>query len=583
MFVGGVWARRRRCCPSCTRCRRTCLARFRRGWQLAARARATPTPACPHARSRAQGSPPTIPPVVFLSVPSDPQPCPWPHAPRHLPGSSAPPAPPLALAASWRRLPTAGASCPRGRWRPPARSPSARRVALPVCRSLCCTGRGILGGVDWGAAGASCCCWRGASAGRGRRGRIPRHPIRPLNHRRHQRRCCASLSWWPAPRRLARPSAAATARRWARFARGARRRWWAARRRRPGPSCRRGHFVFLWSAGGLDWTAAASPPPALERALHPFPTPFLTLHLSLTLRLQTHFAPDGRKFLLQRLGFADCLPAEPEPEPAPADDDAAAAAAAQAEADAAAAAAAAEQMGGLGLEQQQAAAAAAGALLAGDGADFFDNTSPQGGWPLCLACLLLRACWRAAALTASVAGELSAGCCRCGVAAAATPGVRAARWAAGHPPIHPPPLVLPSRSGRHRLLRQPALSQPAAPGPAGLAQGRRCRRRRRQRRGRRRRAGAAGDRGRASRRGRGGAAAPAVCGQLCRGGGRGAGGALHCATLLPWSWLRALAPAARLPAARAAGSPQTAPCARAPPTLPTTHRSIRPSGTRTPW
>lgn len=95
--------------------------------------------------------------------------------------------------------------------------------------------------------------------------------------------------------------------------------------------------------------------------------------------LATHFAADGRRYLLERLGFTDVLPPEPEPEAA----DAAAAADGGAEgADAAAAeaAAAAEQMQQMSLEQQAAAAAAAGQLLADDGADFFDKASPQGAF-----------------------------------------------------------------------------------------------------------------------------------------------------------------------------------------------------------
>lgn len=93
--------------------------------------------------------------------------------------------------------------------------------------------------------------------------------------------------------------------------------------------------------------------------------------------LATHFAADGRRYLLERLGFTDVLPPEPEPEAA----DAAAAADGGAEgtdAAAAEAAAAAEQMQQMTLEQQAAAAAAAGQLLADDGADFFDKASPQG-------------------------------------------------------------------------------------------------------------------------------------------------------------------------------------------------------------
>lgn len=85
--------------------------------------------------------------------------------------------------------------------------------------------------------------------------------------------------------------------------------------------------------------------------------------------LQTHFQPDGRRYLLERLGFSELLPVEPELEPEPA----------AAEDEAAAAAAAADQVQQLSLEQQAAAAAAAEQLLAGDGADFFEKASPTDG------------------------------------------------------------------------------------------------------------------------------------------------------------------------------------------------------------
>ncbi|KAL4425258.1 hypothetical protein ABPG75_009274 [Micractinium tetrahymenae] len=101
--------------------------------------------------------------------------------------------------------------------------------------------------------------------------------------------------------------------------------------------------------------------------------------------LQTHFATDGRKFLLERLGFAEFLPAAPEA------DAAAAAAAAEAEAeaslaagvaegDAAAAAAAGEGIAQLALDQQgQQQQALAQQLLADDGADFFEQSPVTDG------------------------------------------------------------------------------------------------------------------------------------------------------------------------------------------------------------
>ncbi|PRW34057.1 transport SEC31-like protein B isoform A [Chlorella sorokiniana] len=94
--------------------------------------------------------------------------------------------------------------------------------------------------------------------------------------------------------------------------------------------------------------------------------------------LATHFAADGRRYLLERLGFSDVLPAEPEPEATEAEP-AAEGGAEAVDAAAAAVDAAAEQAQQLTLEQQAAAAAAAGQLLADDGADFFDKTSPQDG------------------------------------------------------------------------------------------------------------------------------------------------------------------------------------------------------------
>lgn len=131
--------------------------------------------------------------------------------------------------------------------------------------------------------------------------------------------------------------------------------------------------------------------------------------------LQTHFAPDGRKFLLQRLGFADYLPAEAQPDEQPAAEGEAAAAA---EGDAAAAAG--DQLAQLGLEQQ----AAAERLLADDGADFFAN-SPQGafgmGWVRACSADVLLCCrmrWRGAVLLhtqrAALLGSLSRfGCASC--------------------------------------------------------------------------------------------------------------------------------------------------------------------------
>ncbi|PSC76171.1 transport SEC31-like protein B isoform B [Micractinium conductrix] len=96
--------------------------------------------------------------------------------------------------------------------------------------------------------------------------------------------------------------------------------------------------------------------------------------------LQTHFAADGRKFLLDRLGFEQFVPAllQPESEAAAAADEAAAAAAAAAllGGDAAAAGdAAAGGMQQLSLEQQ----AAAEQLLAGDGTEFFEHSPTVDG------------------------------------------------------------------------------------------------------------------------------------------------------------------------------------------------------------
>lgn len=87
--------------------------------------------------------------------------------------------------------------------------------------------------------------------------------------------------------------------------------------------------------------------------------------------LQTHFEADGRRYLLQQLGFADALPPEPVAEPS------GGAAEGTDGGLAGAASSAAEGMAGLSLEQQAQVAAAAGALLPGDGADFFENP-PEG-------------------------------------------------------------------------------------------------------------------------------------------------------------------------------------------------------------
>jgi hypothetical protein len=91
--------------------------------------------------------------------------------------------------------------------------------------------------------------------------------------------------------------------------------------------------------------------------------------------LQTHFAADGRKHLLERLGFGELLPADAAAEAPAADGDAQA----QALDAAAGAAGLADGVQQLGLGQNQAAAEA---LLAGgdDGADFFSQ-SPVNGEP----------------------------------------------------------------------------------------------------------------------------------------------------------------------------------------------------------
>ncbi|EFN56942.1 hypothetical protein CHLNCDRAFT_143487 [Chlorella variabilis] len=98
--------------------------------------------------------------------------------------------------------------------------------------------------------------------------------------------------------------------------------------------------------------------------------------------LQTHFAADGRKYLLERLGFGEYLPVDAEAAAAAA---AAEASAAGGEGDAAAAAdafsaaaAAAEGVQQMGLEAP-AGAAAAEQLLAGDGADFFEQSPVTDG------------------------------------------------------------------------------------------------------------------------------------------------------------------------------------------------------------
>lgn len=93
--------------------------------------------------------------------------------------------------------------------------------------------------------------------------------------------------------------------------------------------------------------------------------------------LQTHFAADGRKHLLERLGFGELLPAAEAPaEAPPADADVGGDGLAL---DAAAGVGGvADGMQGLGLGQNQAAAEA---LLSGqdDGADFFSQSPVTGG------------------------------------------------------------------------------------------------------------------------------------------------------------------------------------------------------------
>ena len=130
-----------------------------------------------------------------------------------------------------------------------------------------------------------------------------------------------------------------------------------------------------------SFTSSAQPPRpgslSRQRA-----TQTMAFRQQFALALQTHFAADGRKFLLERLGFGEYLPAvEPEQSAVEGEEAAAAAAAAAVEGEAAAAMAAGmEQMR---LEQQASvASAAAGQLLHGDGSDFFEQ-SPSGavgGW-----------------------------------------------------------------------------------------------------------------------------------------------------------------------------------------------------------
>lgn len=96
--------------------------------------------------------------------------------------------------------------------------------------------------------------------------------------------------------------------------------------------------------------------------------------------LQTHFAADGRRFLLERLGFGEVLPAAPEAEAAAegAAEAEASLAAGMAAGDAAALGAAGEGMAQLALEQQQQQQALAEQLLNDDGADFFEQSPVTG-------------------------------------------------------------------------------------------------------------------------------------------------------------------------------------------------------------
>lgn len=176
--------------------------------------------------------------------------------------------------------------------------------------------------------------------------------------------------------------------------------------------------------------------------------------------LATHFAADGRKYLLERLGFSEFLPAEPEPEPEPQPEQAEGVPGGDE------AAAAAEQMGQLGLDP----AAAAAQLMAGDGSDFFAS---QGGW------LRAEGAWKhVLAVAGGLQGRnpmsslVQATAGACGACTLATTPLRPAPPAPPSLPFHRP----------GRLLRQPARRRHAAPHLAAVA--RRCRGRR-QRHGRR--------------------------------------------------------------------------------------------------
>ena len=99
--------------------------------------------------------------------------------------------------------------------------------------------------------------------------------------------------------------------------------------------------------------------------------------------LQTHFAADGRRFLLERLGFGEVLPAVPGAEGGAAEGGAEGEAS-LAGGDAAALDAAGEGMAQLALEQhQQQQQALAEQLLDGDGADFFEQSPVTGERPRC--------------------------------------------------------------------------------------------------------------------------------------------------------------------------------------------------------
>lgn len=96
--------------------------------------------------------------------------------------------------------------------------------------------------------------------------------------------------------------------------------------------------------------------------------------------LQTHFAPDGRKYLLERLGFAEYLAAQQQQAEAGADGGADGGAALEQEGQHTAGDVA-DGMQQLTLEQQQQQAAAAAHLLgADDGADFFEQSPVNGAW-----------------------------------------------------------------------------------------------------------------------------------------------------------------------------------------------------------